>query len=119
LEGPDIVPALRRMFERFQPDTIAIEATAFQLALLQEARRAGLPIRALRADRDKISRALAAAARMEGGQVYFEAGAGYLEILEGELTAFPAGRHDDMVDVLAYAALEAISARGPRLRWLT
>jgi predicted phage terminase large subunit-like protein len=119
LEGPDIVPALRRVYERFHPDTIGIEATAFQVSIVQEARRAGLPIKALRADRDKVSRALSAAARMEGGHVLFETGATYLDVLEGELTAFPAGRHDDAVDALSYAVLEAIDSTRPRLRWLT
>lgn len=107
------------MYERFRPDTIGIEAIAFGLSIVQEARRANLPIKALRADRDKVSRALTAAARMEGGHVMFEAGAMYLDILEAELTAFPAGRHDDMVDVLSYAVLEAIDSSGPRLRWVT
>ena len=118
LEGPDIVPALRRLYERFRPDTIGIEATAFQLSIVQEARRTGLPIRALRADRDKVSRALTAAVRMEGGNVFFESGSWYLDVLEKELTTFPVGRHDDTVDVLSYAVLEAIGCSGPRLRWL-
>ena len=118
LEGPDIVPAIRSLHERFRPDTIGIEATAFQLSIVQEARRAGLPIKALRADKDKVSRALTAAARMEGGGVFFEAGATYLEALEGELTAFPAGRHDDTVDALSYAATEVALNDGPRIRVL-
>jgi predicted phage terminase large subunit-like protein len=119
IEGPDIVPALRHAYELHKPDVIGIEASAFQLVIVQEARRAGLPIKALRPDRDKVSRALAAAARMEGGQVFFEDGAPYLDVLESELTAFPHGRHDDIVDTLAYAVLEAVDSHGPRLRWLT
>jgi predicted phage terminase large subunit-like protein len=119
LEGPDIVPALGRVHERFTPSTIGIESSAFQLSIVQEARRAGLPVRELRADRDKVARALTLAARMEGGQVFFEAEARYLEALEAELLSFPAGRHDDMTDALAYAATEAPRLRdGPRIRVL-
>ena len=113
------MPALRRTYERFAPATIGIEATAFQLSIVQEARRAGLPIKAQRAERDKVSRALTAAARAEGGRVFFERGASYLEALEGELTAFPAGRHDDIVDVISYAAVEVANLHGgPRATWI-
>ena len=45
LEGPDIVPALRRVYERFAPATIGIEATGVPVRIVQEARRTGLPIR--------------------------------------------------------------------------
>ena len=47
-----------------------------------------------------------AAARIEGGQVYFSASSGWLDEWESELLLFPNGRHDDQVDTLAYAALE-------------
>lgn len=112
MEGPDIVPALVRMFDRWQPAHIGIESVAFQLSIVQEARRAGLPIRELRPDRDKVSRALTAAARMEGGAVFFPAAAPYLGDLEAELLRFPAGRHDDMVDALSYAVAEVTRPRG-------
>ncbi len=54
-----------------------------------------------------MSRALVAAARMEGGQVYLPAHAPWLEEWESELLLFPNGRHDDQVEPLAYAAQEA------------
>ena len=41
LEGPDIVPALQARVRAFRPDTIGIEATAFQLSIVQEARQNG------------------------------------------------------------------------------
>ena len=49
------VPALRRARERWNLGTIWIEKVGFQLALVQEARRAGLPIRELEADKDKVA----------------------------------------------------------------
>lgn len=106
LEGPDQVPLLQRVFEELGPSYIAIESSGYQLALVQEARRQGLPIRELKADRDKFARALVAAARMEGGGIYFPDGAGFVSELEAELLVFPNGAHDDQVDVLAYAALQ-------------
>ena len=70
-------------------------------------RRAGLPVKALKADRDKISRALTAAARLEDGNVYRPKDAAWLGDWEAELLTFPNGRHDDQADVFAYAALQA------------
>ncbi len=115
MEGPDIVPALQRMYQRWRPSTVGIESVAFQLSIVQEARRTGLPIRELKPDKDKVSRAFAAAARMEGAGVFFPDGAPYVADLEAELLRFPAGRHDDMVDVLSYAVAEVIQQR--RLRF--
>ncbi len=103
LEGPDLVPALARMVDRWGAGTLWIESVAFQLSIVQHARRAGLPVRELTADRDKVSRALPATAAMEGGRVYFPAGVPWVEDLEAELLTFPAARHDDQVDALAYA----------------
>jgi predicted phage terminase large subunit-like protein len=108
--GPDIVPLLRSTYERWAPVWIGVERVAFQTVIIEEARRAGLPIHELRPDADKVTRALPAAARMEGGQVAWRDGAAWAGELEDELLGFPAGRHDDMVDALAYAVTEV--ARG-------
>jgi predicted phage terminase large subunit-like protein len=103
LEGPDIIPAIRRHVERWKLGFVAIERTGFQLALLQQARRDGLPVRELVADRDKLARALPATAAMEAGRVWFPRAAPWLADVEAELLAFPTGAHDDVVDALAYA----------------
>lgn len=107
LEGPDIVPVIRRMSDERKTSAVWIERVGFQLSLVQEARRAGLPVRELAADRDKMSRALPATAWLEGGRVLFPRGAPFLVELESELCAFPRGGHDDQVDVLSYAVAVA------------
>jgi phage terminase large subunit-like protein len=71
-----------------------------------QASRDGLPIRELRADRDKISRALTAAARLEAGTVYWPKEAPWLAEWESELLAFPNGRHDNQADCFPNAALD-------------
>ena len=63
--------------------------------MYQAARRAGLPVRELKADSDKWSRARPAAARLSAGTVYFLSGASWLHDLEDELLSFPNGTHDD------------------------
>jgi predicted phage terminase large subunit-like protein len=106
IPGPDQVPLLRRLHEQWAPDIIGIEAVAYQLAIIQQARRDGLPITELKPDRDKVSRALVAAARLEGGTIDWPRTAPWLHEWENELLLFPNARHDDQVDTLAYAAIE-------------
>jgi hypothetical protein len=61
----------------------------------------------LKPDLDKIARAQRAIARHAAGQLWFEKDADYLEKLEYELLKFPRAAHDDQVDVISYAAIEA------------
>jgi predicted phage terminase large subunit-like protein len=119
LEGPDQIKLLRSMFEQYGPRFIAVESTAYQLALLQALKRQGFPVRELKADRDKLGRALHAAARVDGGDVYFPTRAPWLGSFEEELVSFPQARYDDQVDVLSYAAQQVLRGRygrRPRVR---
>jgi len=106
LEAPDIIPLLKKALADWQLDYIGIERAGYQLALVQMARREGLPVVELKADRDKVSRAMPLSARMEQGQVHFIENALWFDELERELLQFPEGEHDDQVDSLAYAILE-------------
>jgi predicted phage terminase large subunit-like protein len=109
--GPDIVPALQRMYKQWRPATVGIESVAFEPSIVQQARRVGLPKRELRPDKDKVSRAYTAAARMEGGGVFFRRERPTSESLEAALLKFPAGRHHDMVDMPSYVIAEVIQQR--------
>ena len=101
-EGPDLVPAMRRAVERWRLSAVWVEKSGFQLALVQQAAREGLPVRELVPDRDKVSRALPATAALEGGRVLLPVGAPWVRDLEAELLAFPHGTHDDQVDTFSY-----------------
>lgn len=114
LEGPDQVPLIQRTYERWKPSFIAIEKVGYQLALIQAAIRSGLPVRECGVDKDKLSRALPAAARMESGQVFFPSAASWLTDFESELLAFPHGQHDDQVDTLSAAVAEVTRRSGVR-----
>ncbi|MBU0516548.1 MAG: phage terminase large subunit [Proteobacteria bacterium] len=105
LEGPDQPRLITREFGRHGHRFIGIETKNIGLGTFQQLKRDGLPVRELKADADKFTRALPAAARYEAGQVFHLRGAPWRDELEDELTAFPGGRHDDQVDVVAYAAL--------------
>jgi hypothetical protein len=54
-------------------------------------------------DRDKITRAVPAANLVRQQRVWFPADADWLGDWIAELAEFPAGAHDDQVDVLSYA----------------
>jgi predicted phage terminase large subunit-like protein len=112
LEGADLVGLLRRGYERWHPSFIGVERSGFGLMLIQEARRAGLPIQELIADTDKVSRAMPAAARAETGDIYLLEGAPWREDFIAELLAFPNGKHDDMVDVVSYAVTQTVKGAG-------
>ena len=106
LEGPDQGPLIRRLYGEWRPGKIGVEGVAYQLSLVQELRRAGLPVVAVKVDGDKVARAIPAAARFETGDVYLPRSAPWLDDFETELTVFPKGAHDDQVDALAYAVAE-------------
>lgn len=116
-EGPDLVPAMKRAVTRWKLGTIWVEKVGFQLSLIQDARRQGLPVRELLPDRDKVARALPATAAFEGGRILLPRHAPWLRDFEAELLAFPNGQHDDQVDCLSYAV--AASKQGGRPSPLT
>lgn len=102
-EGPDIVPAIRSAVDRWNLPVVWIEKVGFQLSLIQQASREGLPVRELRPDRDKVSRAMPATAAMEQGKILLPHTASWLRDFVTEVLSFPQGAHDDQVDCLSYA----------------
>lgn len=103
LEGPEQVKLFKSEFSKWQPTFQAVETVAAGKILYQMLVREGLPVRELKPDKDKVTRALPAAARMEAGAIYLKRGAPWLVDYEDELTSFPKGAHDDQVDVTSYA----------------
>lgn len=107
LEGPDQPKLFRQAFDRWRPRPRfqGVETKSMGLTLFQTLRRSGLPVRELKAETDKIIRALPVMARMEAGTVYFLAHAPWLGEYENELLYFPNGEHDDQVDMTSYAGI--------------
>jgi predicted phage terminase large subunit-like protein len=112
LTGPDQVPALRDVYERFNPYFLAIEKAGYQLSVIQNARFAGLPCKECSPKGDKYGRALQAAAMWEAGSIYLPGNAGWVDELVEELISFPNGSHDDQADCVSYAAIEAAKMAG-------
>lgn len=119
MEAPDIIPQLKAFHKEFNFNVIGIETVQYQLSALQYARREGLPVREIARkksdsvlyfiDADKAARAMRATPLMADGRFWVPSYKPWLEEFVKELTTFPNGSHDDMVDVAAYAVAIAES----------
>ena len=120
IDGSEHVPLIKSVWNVYRPHYIGIESASFGSMTIQAVRREGIIVRELKARsraNDKEFRAKDAALLMEQHRVYFPSKADWLAAYRHELLAFPAGTHDDMVDVTAYACREiltGINLRGPR-----
>ncbi len=109
----DLLMAQRAKWSRLRFQ--AVEAAASGIGLIQQGQMAGCPFKELKADRDKISRAVPLATFIENHRVYFLAGASWLTVYEDEMATFPVGQFDDQVDATAHGAL--IVATKARAAW--
>ena len=107
MEAPLIIPAICWEMEQWKLQWVGIEKTAYQLSVVQYARRAGLQVKELVADKDKVARAQVALIMVQAGQVWLPAGASWLSAFFKQMMAFPRGVHEDVVDTFAYGCAEA------------
>jgi predicted phage terminase large subunit-like protein len=101
-------PALKRKAQmlalRNNPNVVLIEDKASGQSLIQELQKESrLPIKAIKVDRDKVSRANAITPLIESGRVYLPQAAAWLADFLDEISSFPAAAHDDMVDAFTQA----------------
>ncbi len=104
LETPSHVPLFEQQFTKFNPVQQWIETDGIGRATYQLLRDKGLPIAELKTGgRDKLIRFIPAATRIAAGDVYFLAGAPWLNEYETELLGFPNTKQNGQVDVTSYA----------------
>ena len=116
---PKLKKKAKELYEEYEPDQVLIEPKASGKSLLQELRRAGVPVREWRPERskatgrevDKGARAHAASSVLYDGCVWYpsENSKGEtlrwpLEVIE-ECAAFPRGVHRDLFDTATMAWL--------------
>lgn len=103
--------------QKDRPVYAGIEDKTFGSTLLsvarQQDRRGKVPLRPLKADSDKVTRAQPAITLSTQGQLLFPKGAPWAEDAKQELLLFNNGLHDDIVDTIAYGAIE-FGKRGRR-----
>lgn len=116
------VPEQERIFENLfrtkKPKYQAIETKNTGIALRQYLMRKGLPIKELKADTDKVTRAATIMVYYENGKVYHKQNAPYLTDIEDELVKFPNDLHDDFVDTASYAGICITNQNNVRVRFL-
>lgn len=98
-EYPELRKKAFDLAEAQKPNAILIEDKASGQVLIQEFRRASShPVVAIEPDRDKETRARTEASTAAAGRVSLPYEAPWLLSFENEITTFPYGKHDDMVD---------------------
>lgn len=113
MDSADHTDSAVAQFNLHKPKFIGVEKQTYGLTLITNLLRSGKPVRALDADKDKVSRAIPAGYAIDNGKVFFPKAA-WISEWEEELTQFDNGRHDDQVDVLSYAVLQLSNMPPPR-----
>jgi predicted phage terminase large subunit-like protein len=115
--GPDLARVAGRILHTHKLAYLGVESVGLGLSIVQDMQRGNpleapprlpLPVKGIPPQGDKVTRALTLAARMGSGHVYVNKRAPWYAPLVAEMATFPKGVHDDMVDVMAYAALEQV-----------
>ena len=90
-------------YMRWKAARIGIEATQFQVMMQQEVNKnSGVAARPLYPNLDKVTRSITAQTKYETGKIFHNQNMSNLEDFETELTIFPEGDNDDMVDCVGY-----------------
>ena len=100
---PTLRTKAQELYDYHKPDVCIIEKKASGQSLIQDLRRAGLPVLDYIPDRDKTARVYAATPLMEAGRVWLPKGYEWSDDLYGEAITFPNARHDDQVDAMTMA----------------
>lgn len=100
----DVERALRNDLQSFAPLFVGVEDWAGSKHLIQMWQRDGLPVRPVKADRDKVTRAIPLQTMMANGRVYTPLDAQWRADFEDEVLKFPLVDHDDQVDATAHGA---------------
>lgn len=103
IDSTKVKETLRRTIKRWAAVRAGVENVAYQASIIQDLAREGYPVDKVAADRDKYTRAVSAATRLNQGWVFFPEDAGWLDEFVTELVDFPHADHDDQVDMLGYA----------------
>jgi len=102
-EYPELRRMAQKLYEKHRPDVCIVEKKASGQSLIQDMRRAGLPVMEYLPDRDKVSRVYASTPIMEAGRLWIPKGKKWADDLIEELIRFPNAAHDDQVDALTMA----------------
>lgn len=104
VEFPELKRQVQALYAKYKPYAVIVEDKASGQSLIQELNKETImPVFPVKVDTDKITRANAATPIIEAGKVLLPAEAPWVADLVEEMTAFPAGEHDDIVDSVVHA----------------
>ena len=118
VEFPQLKAMTAAHINKYKPRVVLIEDAASGQSLIQEFKQISQnAIRAVKVDRDKVSRVHAISAMVEGGNVFLDKNAPYLLDFLKEFLNFPNGKHDDIVDSTTQALdyIQTEAGRQPRV----
>ena len=104
LEYPELRSTAQEMYDIYEPDVVIVEKKASGQSLIQDLRRAGLPVLEYNPDRDKVSRVNASTPILESGRVWIPNKPFAMDLVN-EASAFPNATYDDQVDAMVMAIL--------------
>ena len=99
----DQLAAIVALARRYPGATVLVEKAANGAAVIEKLRHDLPAVLAVKPQGTKVQRLSAAAPQIEAGSCYLPLGANWLDEFVDELSVFPNGAHDDMVDCAAYA----------------
>lgn len=101
---PELKNEALRLYDYWEPDTVIIEAKASGIPLVQELRRIGIPVNTFSPGKgqDKIARLNSVSPIFQDGRVWVPDNRFGEELME-EVSDFPAGENDDLVDATTLA----------------
>ncbi len=104
LEFPELREEAKRSAEQWKPDRILVEKKASGHSLIQELKRAGLPITKVKVSDSKYARTHAASLVLERGCMWYVKRR-WSEEVRNQCAEFPSGENDDLVDTVTMTAL--------------
>lgn len=103
VKSPDLREWLELLTRKYDPGYVGVEDVGSGKSLLQEMQRwSKIPLRFLKPDRDKVTRALAYGQAASNGLILIPSRGSWVSAWVEEHNTFPNGTHDDMVDAGAY-----------------
>jgi predicted phage terminase large subunit-like protein len=104
LEYPDLKRKLISLAAEWAPSTVLIEDAASGQSLIQDLQASTtLPIKPVKPDTDKMTRAIACTSTVEAGKVFLPKEASWRDAFLDEMSNYPSTRHDDIVDSVTMA----------------
>tara|TARA_R100001224_G_scaffold113268_1_gene98062 strand:+ start:1474 stop:3003 length:1530 start_codon:yes stop_codon:yes gene_type:complete len=101
---PELKAEALRLYDYWDPDTVIIESKASGIPLVQELRRVGIPVNTFSPGKgqDKIARLNSVSPIFQDGRIWVPENRWGEELIE-EVSDFPGGENDDLVDATTLA----------------